>query len=315
MVELVIAFGLDLFWGDPSYPWHPVRIIGSWIRKTELWLRARVPSPWLAGLIQAIFIPAVVYTFIWFLTEVAFQISPMFKSMLVVYFLYSSISVKDLSSEARRVHAALRNGKLEAARENLSRIVGRDTQDLSETEVVRGTVETVAESFVDGVLSPLFYAAWGGAPLAMAYKAINTLDSMVGLRTPKYQEYGKVAARLDALVNWIPARISWLLIGLASFFVNGRTQEAWHVATQNFRDVGWGNGVIPEAAFAGALGVELGGTNYYNGKKFETPKLGIAMHSLEPSDIRQAIDLMKTSSWGALAFALILRFLASLIFS
>ena len=315
MVELVIAFALDLLVGDPPYSWHPVRIIGGWIQKTESWLRTHIPDASLAGWIQAIFIPTVVYVFVWFLTEVAFQISPMLKSILVIYFLYSSISVKDLASEARRVHLALRNHKLEAARESLSRIVGRDTQNLSETEVVRGTVETVAESFVDGILSPLFYVALGGAPLVMAYKAINTLDSMVGLRTPEYREYGRAAARLDAIANWVPARISWLLIGLAAFFVSGRAQEAWHVATQNFLGAGFANGIIPEAAFAGALGIELGGINYYSGQKFETRKLGIAMRSLEPSDIRRAVDLMNASSWAALVFAVILQLFASLTFS
>lgn len=315
MVELIVAFVLDLFLGDPPYGWHPVRLVGRWVEKTETWLRANLPDLVLAGWIQALLTPLVVFVFVWFLTEVAFQVSPTLKGVLVIYFIYSSISVKDLASEAKRVHTALRNQKLDSARKNLSRIVGRDTGDLAESEIIRGTVETVAESFVDGVLSPLFYAALGGAPLVMAYKAINTLDSTVGLRTPEYKEYGKAAARLDAIVNWIPARISWLLIGLAAFFVNGRANEAWHIATQNFPGAGWKNGIIPEAAFAGALGVELGGSNFYSGQKFETPKLGIAMRSLEPSDIRRSVDLMKASSWAALVFAMILHALASLTFS
>ena len=314
MLELPIAFALDLFFGDPEYSWHPVRIIGGWIQKSEAWLRAHFPDEKLGGLLQAIFIPTVVYAFVWLVTEIAFQIHPLFKSILAIYFFYSSISIKDLSSEARRVHLALRNGKLESAREHLSRIVGRDTQDLNEDEVVRGAVETVAESFVDGVLSPLFYAALGGAPLAMAYKAVNTLDSMVGLRTPKYREYGKAAAKIDEIANWLPARISWFLIGLATFFVNGRTQEAWHVAAQNLGSRGLSNGTIPEAAFAGALGVQLGGTNSYSGEKFQTPQLGYPMHSLDPSDIRRAVQLMKASSWVALGAAMVIQLWASLLF-
>ena len=315
MLELIIAFGLDLLLGDPPYAWHPVRMIGKGIQQTESWLRARIPDVKLAGLIQAVLIPSAVYIFVWFLTEVAFQFSPLLKSLLVIYFFYSSISIKDLSVEARRVHYALRNGKIDAARKNLARIVGRDTGDLNEAEIIRATVETVAESFVDGVLSPLFFAAWGGAPLVMAYKTINTLDSMVGLRTPQYQEYGQAAARLDAIVNWIPARISWFLIGLGAFFMNGRLREAWHVASEELSGAGLSNGVLPEAAFAGALGIELGGTNYYSGEKYDSPKLGIAMRSLEPGDIRRAVQLMKTSSWIALAGALLLHFLASFIFS
>ena len=314
MVEFLIAFGLDLLIGDPLYSWHPVRIIGGWIQKTETWLRAHVPAAKLAGILQAIFIPAVVYGLVWFLTGLAGQIHPMMKSILVIYFFYSALSVKDLSTEAHRVHLALRNRHLEVARENLSRIVGRDTENLSETEVVRGAVETVAESFVDGVLSPLFYAAIGGAPLAMMYKAINTNDSMAGLRTSQYQEYGKAAAKLDEIANWIPARISWFLIGLAAYFVNGKAQEAWRVALQNLGGPNVTNGVIPEAAFAGALGVELGGINYYGGHEFETRKLGLAIRALEPSDIRRAVDLMKASSWTALFGAILLHSLVSLIF-
>jgi len=313
MVELVSAFVLDLFLGDPPYSWHPVRILGRWIERAEPWLRARF-SARTAGFILAIFLPLATFVIIWFFPELAFQFHPVLKSILYVYFLYSVISIKDLDSEARRVYTALRNDKLEAARQNLSRIVGRDTENLSEEEVVRGTVETVAESFVDGVLSPLFYAALGGAPLAMAYKAINTLDSMVGRKTPHYKEFGRASAKLDEWANWFPARISWFLIGLGTFFINGRTQEAWRVAWDNALDRSLPNGAVPEAAFAGALGVELGGTNYYQGQKVEMPKLGYPMRALEKTDIRQAAHLMKMSSWAALAFALLLSELSVFIF-
>ncbi len=315
MFELIIAFVLDLFLGDPPYAFHPIRIIGSWIEKSEDWFRARIADLRLAGLFQAISIPLAVYVIVWFLTEAAYQIHPLLKSILVVYFLYSALSIKDLCQEARRVHYALRNGKIDQARQNLSRIVGRDTQNLSEPEIIRGAIEAVAESFVDGVLSPLFYAGLGGAPLAMAYKAVNTLDSMVGLRTSQYEHYGFAAAKLDEIINWIPARISWFLIGLAAFFVNGRAKEAWAMATQNLQKKGTTNGMIPEAAFAGALGVELGGTNTYNGKSYDGPKLGITLKSLEPSDIRRAVELMKVSSWIALGTSISIYFLSKLIFS
>jgi adenosylcobinamide-phosphate synthase len=215
--------------------------------------------------------------------------------------------------EARRIYIALRSDKLDEARENLSRIVGRDTENLSEEEVIRATVESVAESFVDGILSPLFYAAIGGAPLAMAYKAINTLDSMVGNRSARYREFGYWPAKFDTIVNWFPARLSWFLIGIGAFFVTGRVNEAWRVGLQE-TSRSEGNSAVPEAAFAGGLGVEIGGTNYYGGKPVKTPKLGYSERPLGRQDIRTASSLMFASSWAALAFSLILYFGVKLLF-
>lgn len=307
MFELLAAFVLDRIFGDPVYGWHPVRLIGGWITKTEKWLRSLFPRERTAGLIQAVLIPLATWVFVSFLCEAAFQIHPALKFSLTVYFLYSAIAVKDLKDEARRVYAAITKRKLEAARKNLSRLVGRDTENLDEEEVIRGTVEAVAESFVDGVWSPLFYAALGGAPLAMAYKAVNTLDSMVGLRTPKYREFGRAAAKLDEIANWIPARLSWFLIGLGTLLVNGRIREAWRVGLEHGSGTGLSNSAVPEAAFAGALGVQLGGTNFYQGEKVETPKLGYPMRTLESGHIREAYQLMSASAWFALGIAVLLR--------
>lgn len=313
MFEIFFAFGLDLLLGDPSYSWHPVRLIGRSIEKSEAWLRSRLPSERLSGLLQAILLPLATFLMVSFLCEIAFQIHPLLKKILSVYFIYSAIAVRDLEVETKRVYTALLNRKLEAARKNLSRIVGRDTQNLSEEEVVRAAVEAVAESFVDGILSPLFYAAFGGAPLAMAYKAVNTLDSMVGHQTPRYREFGFAAAKLDELVNWIPARISWLFIGIGAAFTNGRTQEAWRVGLEDGAATSFPNGVVPEAAFAGALGVQLGGTNFYQGERKETPPLGYPMRPLEIHDIRLAYRLMKASAWASVVFAMILNFLVGFI--
>lgn len=309
MLEIIIAFVLDLIYGDPPYDWHPVRILGRTIAKMETWLRTYLGGDRFAGSLLAVFIPTATLVIVWFLCEVGKQISPLLKSIFTIYFVYSAVAVKDLYQEARRIYICLVNNKLEKARENLSRIAGRDTKDLDETEVIRGTVESVAESFVDGILSPLFYAAIGGAPLAMTYKAINTLDSMVGRKTPRYKEFGFLAAKLDEIANWIPARISWILIGLGAFLVNGRSFEAWRIGFEDGVDTSSSsNSLVPEAAFAGALGVELGGTNFYEGQKVDTPKLGYPMRSLEREDVRLSYQLMKTSAWAALLFALSLSY-------
>lgn len=313
MFEILAAFGLDLLLGDPTYSWHPVRVIGRWIEGAERWLRSFTPNARLGGFLLAVFLPLTIFFIVWFFCEVSFQIQPFLQKVISIYLIYSAISVRDLEVEAKRVYAALTNRKIKTARKNLSRLVGRDTQDLSEEEVTRGAVEAVAESFVDGVLSPLFYAALGGAPLAMAYKAINTLDSMVANRSPRYREFGFAAAKLDEIANWIPARISWLLIGIGAAFTNGRTNEAWRVGLEDGIRPSFPNSAVPEAAFAGALGVQLGGVNFYQGEKVETPKLGYPMRSLETSDVRAAYHLMKASAWASLFFALFLSCLVEFI--
>lgn len=314
MLEILIAFILDLILGDPPYEGHPVRLLGRSIQKTESWLRTHVGGGRLSGLMLALFIPAAAFLAVWFLCGLADQIHPFLKSLLTIYFIYSAIAVNDLAAEARKIYSCLVNKRLDKARENLSRIVGRDTKDLDEAEVIRGTVETVAESFVDGILSPLFFAALGGAPLAMAYKAVNTLDSMVGRKTPAYREFGTASAKLDEIANWIPARISWLLIGVGALFVNGRNMEAWRIGFEAGAARLFPNSVVPEAAFAGALGVELGGTNYYDGQKVETPRLGYPMRTLEREDVCRAYRLMKASAWTALVFSLLLSSISSFFF-
>ncbi len=313
MLEILIAFGLDLFFGDPSYSWHPVRVIGRWVGRTERWLRFLIPWARLAGFFQAILLPGGVFVIVWFLCDVALQIDPLLNKVVSIYFIYSVIAVRDLEIEAKRVFAALANRKLKTAQKNLSHLVGRDTENLNEEEVIRGAVEAVAESFVDGILSPLFYAALGGAPLAMAYKVVNTLDSMVANKSPRYREFGFAAAKFDEVVNWIPARISWFLIGIGAVFTNGRSYEAWRVGVEEGARTSLPNSTVPEAAFAGALGVQLGGTNFYRGEKVETPKLGYPMRPLETSDIRCAYQLMKASAWAGLVFAVILNFLVEFI--
>jgi adenosylcobinamide-phosphate synthase len=195
----------------------------------------------------------------------------------------------------------------------LARIVGRDTANLNEAEVIRATVETVAESLMDGVVAPLFYAAIGGAPFAITYKAINTLDSMVGNRSARYKKFGYFSAKIDEIANWIPARISWFLIGVGAFFVNGRASESWQIGYKDGVVPSPANSIVPEASFAGALGVELGGTNYYSGKAVETQKMGYPTRALEKDDVRTAVQLMQASSWAALIFALFLHFLVSLV--
>ena len=205
-------------------------------------------------------------------------------------------AARDLADHAYGVYRALDDRTLEEARRGVSMIVGRDTADLSEQDVVRATLETVAESTSDGVIAPLFYLALGGPPLAMAYKAVNTLDSMIGHRTETYQYFGWAAARCDDVMNWVPARLSGVLLAGASALCLKSGQQAWRILLRDAQKHQSPNSGWPEAAIAGGLQVQLGGRSYYDGMGIERPLLGDAINSLAPRQIPAAIQLMFTAS-------------------
>ncbi|MDY6970578.1 MAG: adenosylcobinamide-phosphate synthase CbiB, partial [Spirochaetota bacterium] len=196
------------------------------------------------------------------------------------------------ADEGINVFNLIFEGRLNKAREQLSMIVGRDTQDLNESEIIRATVETVAESVVDGVISPIFYAALGGAPLAMAYKAVNTLDSMVGYRNQRHEELGCFSARLDDAANFIPARISAVLIPIASLLMRMYCIGSIKTILLDGGKSPSPNSGISQAGFAGALKIQLGGDNYYEGVKHSKPVIGFAHKDREIKDIKRSIYLM-----------------------
>src|SRR3569832_1091311 len=209
--QLVVSFGLDLAFGDPAWLPHPVRLIGRATAVLERLLR-RWGIRWIgersAGMILTGVIVLSSYGITWLLILLAGKIDPWAESFLILYFSFQALAVKSLGDEAMEVLDRLRQFDLVSARGRLSRIVGRETDSLAEAGVIRAAVETVAENSSDGVGAPLFYLALGGPPLAIAYKAINTLDSMVGYRTPRYRYFGWASARLDDLANYLPARIA-----------------------------------------------------------------------------------------------------------
>lgn len=215
----------------------------------------------------------------------------MLKFAFSSFFIFTTLSTKNLGEEAFLVYHALEEDNLKLARERVSQIVGRDTKDLSRDEIVRATIETVAENTVDGIVSPLFYAVLGGAPLAMVYKAVNTLDSMVGYKNEKYHQFGWFSAKMDDLANYIPARLSVLLIPIASLLVRQRSLMALRIIFRDGKKSPSPNAGIPEAGFAGALGIQLGGVNIYQEIKEYRPILGEKLKRKSPKDILQAIRL------------------------
>ena len=267
----------------------------------------------LAGIILAIIVVGLVYSGTFFTIRLAEHLNKWVGFAISVLFIFTALSARSLGKEAKSVYQSLKAGNIKDAQKKLSLIVGRDTEALSQDEIVRATVETVAENSVDGVVSPLFYAALGGAPLALAYKAINTLDSMVGYKNKRYIHFGWFSAKLDDVANYIPARLSILLIPLASFILKKRTSNALHTILRDGKKSPSPNAGIPEAGFAGALGIQLGGVNYYQGEKVSKPILGIKTKQRDKGDIIQAINLMwAISSITFLGIVFILWYLRGL---
>lgn len=300
MKEVITAYLLDLIIGDPYWLPHPVRIIGKFIEYLEKVLRKNNNQNQRIEKIKGIFLTVITvglsYFIIYFLIYIAGIISPMLKFVFSSFFIFTTLSTKNLGEEAFSVYRALEEDNLELARERVSRIVGRDTKNLDKEEIVRAAIETVAENSVDGIISPLFYAVLGGAPLAIAYKAINTLDSMVGYKNTKYLHFGWFSAKVDDLVNYLPARISVILIPVASLLVRQRGLMALRIIFRDGKKSPSPNAGIPEAGFAGALGIQLGGINFYQGVKEYRPILGEKLKKKNPKDILKAIWLSGTVS-------------------
>lgn len=318
---ILAAFILDSILGDPVYPLHPIRLVGILIAKGENLFRRITPWQFLNGLAMALFIILFTWGFATLLLRGATYIDslygvPLLYSLFSLYLLYSCLALHDLCKESRKIYTLLEDGSLDRARQALSMIVGRDTATLSEKEIVRAAVETVSENFVDGILSPLIYAAIGGAPLALAYKAINTLDSMVGYKNERYILFGRPSARIDDAANFIPARLSPLFIAAGGLLLNITSDRsispirALTIAIRDGQKNPSPNSGISEAATAGALGIELGGTNYYQGKTSHKQIIGDRRKELSREDILRANRLVILASISALFFVLVLSIIA-----
>lgn len=301
------AFAADLLIGDPRWMPHPVRVIGRMATLLEWLLTRTVGRNRFSGIVFTAIIVAGSYFSVWGLIQVAEHMDHGVAVGLCIYFLYTAFAARDLDVESSRVWKPLEAQNLECARRHLSMIVGRETAHLNECEITRATVETVAENTTDGVLSPLFFAVIGGAPLAIAYKAVNTLDSIVGHRTERYLQFGWASARLDDVANYIPARIGAVLFTAASFLLRLDAGTCWRMILRDAAKSPSPNAGIPEAAVAGALGVRLGGINVYQGQTLFRPYLGDPSRPLKPYDIRRAVHLMYLTSVLMLAFAVVTR--------
>lgn len=298
ILSIYIGYIIDLIVGDPySFP-HPVRYIGKLIKKTESIIRKKAKSDKDLK-IGGFFLWFIVVGITYLVTYLIIKISSFIPGGFLItnsILIYTTLATKCLKDEAVKIYNVLKTGDIEKARIQVSYIVGRDTTQLNEGEIIRATVETVAENTVDGIIAPMFYAFIGGAPLAMAYKAVNTLDSTVGYKNDKYKDLGFASAKIDDIANFIPARISVLLMSIGSLLVGHNCKEALKIGIRDRKNHKSPNCAYAEGAVAGALGVQLGGTNIYFGKAVYKPTIGDKHREIEVEDIVRTNKIMYASS-------------------
>lgn len=284
---------LDLLFGDPVWLYHPVRLIGNWISWAERQLRKVCGSHlmaaggvlWVMTALMAFLIPFA-------LLALAGWLHPALRFLLETFWCFQILAARSLSSESRKVYEKLKESDLPGARRAVSMIVGRDTEKLTEEGVTKAAVETVAENTSDGVTAPLIYMMIGGAPLGFLYKAVNTMDSMLGYKNDRYLYFGRIPAKMDDIFNYIPARITGLLMTAAAFLTGLDGKNAWKIYRRDRRKHASPNATQTESVCAGALGVQLAGDAVYFGKVYKKEFIGDALRRIEPEDIQRTGRLM-----------------------
>lgn len=310
-IALAAGFLLDLIFGDPRWLYHPVCLIGKLISVLEKGIRRIFPKTnageLAGGVVETVLVclfsfgvPAVIL----FLLYGHFPVAGV---ILETFWCYQLLATRSLKDESMKVYDRLVNGTIEEARHAVSMIVGRDTQELTDTGVTKAAVETVAENCSDGVIAPMIYMAIGGAPLMFLYKGINTMDSMLGYKNDKYLYFGRCSAKLDDVANFFPSRISGWLMVAAAFFCGMDGKNAAKIYRRDRRNHASPNSAQTEAAMAGALDVQLAGNAYYFGKLYEKPTIGDPIRVVEPEDIRRSNRLMYGTAFLGILICLVLR--------
>lgn len=314
---VVCGFLLDLLFGDPRWLYHPVRVIGNGISLLEKGLRKIFPKTKagerMGGAILVILIVTFSAGIPCLILLVAYRYKIWLGFVLESFMCYQLLATRSLRDESKKVYDALKEGNLEKSRYAVSMIVGRDTQNLTEEGVTKAAVETVAENTSDGIIAPLFYMMIGGAVLGFAYKAVNTMDSMVGYKNERYQYFGTAAARLDDVLNYIPARLSaWIMI-LASCLAGLNGKNAVKIYRRDRSKHASPNSAHTEAVMAGALEIQLAGDAWYFGKLHKKPFIGDPIRKIEIEDIPRSHKLMYTTAVLSVILFGIIRAVISLV--
>lgn len=301
MIALSLGFVLDLLFGDPYWLPHPICLIGKMIAKGERVTRRIFPKTakgeFYGGATLAVFVilisTAVPYLILGFAGEINLWLRIGIEALMC----YQILSVKSLKTESMKVHRELVREDLEGARNMVGRIVGRDVHSLDKIQVTKATVETVAENTSDGTVAPLIFMAIGGAPLGFFYKAINTMDSMIGYKNDAYLYFGRVAAKLDDAANYIPARVAGLLMIAASALLRFDYRNAYRIFRRDRYNHASPNSAQTESVCAGALGIQLAGNAYYFGKLYEKKTIGDPLRPIKYDDIIRANQLLYVTAF------------------
>lgn len=308
LIDVIIAVIIDLILGDPHWLPHPVIFIGKLIKKIENKARAIAKSDKQLkcfGGVMVIIVATTSFLVPLILLFLTWQVKPLFHIVNVII-LWTTIAAKCLKDESMKVYFALKNKNISLARKFTSYIVGRDTKELDEKQLIRATVETVAENTSDGVIAPLLYSLLGGAPMAMMYKGINTMDSMVGYINEPYTHIGYYPAKTDDVFNYIPARITGFIMCITALFMRASVFNSFKIMIRDRKNHKSPNCAYPEAAVAAILRVQLGGNNIYFGKVVEKPTIGDKHRELSKEDIVSANKIMFITEFLFLAIAAVL---------
>lgn len=294
------GFVLDAIFGDPAWLPHPVVLMGKAITALEKRLRAQFPQTpqgeLCGGAVLAAVLPVGTFLITALVCRLAAALHPLAGLAVQMFWCAQALAARGLVQESRNVYKELQKQDLPAARKAVARIVGRDTQNLTAEGVTKAAVETVAENASDGVIAPLLYMLLGGAPLALTYKAVNTMDSMVGYKNEQYLNFGRAAAKLDDAANYLPSRIAALLWIAAAALTGNDAKGAWRIWRRDRRNHASPNSAQTESACAGALGVQLAGPATYFGEYYDKPTIGDAARAIEPKDILRANRMMRVAS-------------------
>ena len=303
LMALFLGFAIDIVVGDPQWMPHIIRLVGGLISALERILRALLPKSnggeLFGGFLLVVLATGIPSSILFVASRLCLRISPWAAFALETLMCYQLLATKALRDESMKVYYALRDGTIEEARYAVSMIVGRDTERLDVVGVTKATVETVAENASDGVIAPLIYLALGGSVLGLAYKCVNTMDSMVGYKNDRYMFFGRCAAYLDDILNFIPARFAGLLMCLCARLVGFDSTGAMRIFFRDRHNHKSPNSAHTEAACAGALGIQLAGSSYYFGELVSKPTIGDATRPVVPEDIIRANHLLYATAFTA----------------
>lgn len=301
VLPLLLGFILDLIIGDPHNWPHPIRLIGIAIEKFEVLFRYFAPKTkggeFAAGITMTICIAILSFVIPALILFASYKIHLVLGLAIETIMCYQILAVKSLKKESMKVYHELEKNDVEGARHKVSMIVGRDTESLNEQGIIKATVETIAENTSDGTVAPMIFMAIGGAPLGFLYKAVNTMDSMIGYKNDRYLYFGRCAAKLDDVLNYIPARVSGIFMIIASLFLGLNFKNAAKIFIRDRYNHASPNSAQTEAVCAGALDVQLAGNAYYFGKLYEKKTIGDDIRPIEKRDIVLANRLLYGTAW------------------